>query len=279
MSIDKSMKLLIGTLYSGEDQFEECCDAIRSQTYSDYEHLVIEHLPKKDAHDKLYTTFMDRSREFDLLVKVDADMVIEKADLFENIVAEFEKDDDLDLLLIAVHDFFTDRLIIGINIFRNTVRWEINNDHLFTDMKHITSSVRKVKKDYGNLAPAAAHCKNPGYYQAFHFGFHRGMKAVKGGTNWNILFDVIKHYNNNPDIRLAYTILGANTALDKRFSIEHISYNNKILDDYFKESILPLPESIVHKTVNNSKIVKLFNLPIRRSLIYRYYYYKGLYFK
>jgi hypothetical protein len=272
------MKLLIGTLYSGEEQFQECCDAIKSQTYRNYEHLIIKYLPKKEAHDSLYSTFMNRAHEFDLLVKVDADMVIEKPDLFKNIIDEFVSDPALDLLLIAVKDFFTNRLLMGINVFRNRVKWEFNDDHLFTDMKHIPGTVRKTKKDYTNLAPAAIHCKNPGYFQAFHFGFHRGMKAVKGGTNWNILFDVIKQYEINPDVRLAYTILGANYAFDKRFTVEHVSYTNNTLESIFNSSIIHLKESVIHDEVRNTKLAKLYKLPIKRNLIYRYYYYKNLLF-
>jgi hypothetical protein len=269
------MKLLVGTLYSGENQFQECCTAIRAQNYQNYEHIIIENLTKKEAHDKLYTTFMSRSNEFDLLIKVDADMVIKKNDLFHNIVSEFKTDPILDLLLVAVHDYFTDRLVIGMNIFRNTVRWIINDDHLFTDMKHIDNTIRKVKKDYTELAPAADHCNNPGPFQAFHFGFHRGMKAIRGGTNWNILFDVIEHHKKNADIRLAYAIIGANAAFKKKYSVKNISYNDITLKEYFNKVIRHIPEKEINLMVNNSKLVHLYNLPIKRSLLFRYYYYKS----
>jgi hypothetical protein len=269
------MRLLVGTLYSIENEYDECCKAIKAQTYHNYEHIVIENLPKKEAHDTLYRTFMSRRDEYDLLIKVDADMVIEKTDLFERIVNEFDNDSELDMLLIAVHDFFTDRLMIGMNIFRNTVRWRVDDDNLFTDMKHIKSTVRKVKKDSTDLAPAAIHCKNPGNYQAFHFGFHRAMKAIKGGTNWRVLFDVISHYHKNSHLRLAYVLLGAHTAFDKRFDVGNISYTDTTLEDYFSDRIATLGHEEVHQKVRQSKIVKLSRLPVPRNLLYRYYLYKS----
>jgi hypothetical protein len=107
------MKLLVGTLYTIENEFEQCCAAIDRQTYDHFDLVVIRNLPNKKAHEALYGTFMGEGEKYDLLVTVDGDMVIEDRHLFRNIVRRFESDSELDLLLIAVHDFFTDGLFIG----------------------------------------------------------------------------------------------------------------------------------------------------------------------
>src|SRR5690606_1186251 len=109
--------------------------------------------------------------------KVDADMVLQDRDLFQKLVARFDSDPELDLLLIAVHDFPADRLVTGLNVFRNSVQWQLGEEALFTDRTYLAHSVRKKVKDATDLAPAAIHCANPSPFQAYHYGFHRVMKA------------------------------------------------------------------------------------------------------
>jgi hypothetical protein len=125
-------------------------------------------------------------------------------------------------------------MIMGMNVFRNTVRWNKNQNDLVTDRIYIPETIRKKVKDYDDLAPAAIHCPNPSPYQAFHFGFHRGMKTIGGGGNWGIVQALFKHYRRNPDTNLAYAMLGLNAAFTNRFSIENISYNDDTLYNYFK---------------------------------------------
>jgi hypothetical protein len=80
------MRILAGTLYTIENEFEDCCRSIRNQTYKNYDHLVIRNLPKKEAHNNLYQAFVDEADRYDLLVKIDADMVLCDENLFERIV-------------------------------------------------------------------------------------------------------------------------------------------------------------------------------------------------
>jgi hypothetical protein len=265
------MKILVGTLYTIENEFEECRRSIQRQTYTNYDHIVIKDLPKREAHDTLYGTFMEKSDTYDLLVKVDADMVLCKNNLFEKIVEKFSGDSELDLLLIAVQDYFTDELLIGINVFRNSVRWEQNSNDLMTDRVHIRESIRKTEKDYVDLAPAAVHCPDPSPFQAFHFGFHRGMKAYYAGSNWRILRSIFRHYRRNPDTRLAYALLGANAAFTNRFTIMNISYNDDTLLNYFNRSYAIIAAEPLQREVKRSKIFRLLSLPIDKRVLYWYY--------
>ena len=70
------MKLLIGTIYSGENELDECLKSIHAQRYTNYDHILIENLPKREAHHRLYKTFLEHAQEYELLVKVDADTVL-----------------------------------------------------------------------------------------------------------------------------------------------------------------------------------------------------------
>ena len=273
------MKILVGTLYTIENEFDDCCKSIQKQTYKKYDHIVIRDLPKKEAHDTLFAQLMDNVDHFDLLIKVDADMVIEKVDLFAIIVEQFKVDSKLDLLSIAVHDYFTNNLIIGMNSYRNTVRWENPNDHLHTDMTFLRNTIRKEVQDFDRLAPAAYHCPNPGKFQSFHFGFHRGIKAVKGGTNWRVLRSMVSHYQNTNDKRVALALLGAQTAFTDKFSIHHISYNNKSLEQHFIKKYENLDDESIKHIVKSTKLYRLLKLPIDERIIPKYYDLKRKYLK
>jgi hypothetical protein len=265
------MKILVGTLYTIENEFDECRKSIEKQTYKNYDHMVIKNLPKKEAHDTLYGTFMDATDTYDLLVKVDADMVLYKDDVFEKIVDKFSRDPELDLLLIAINDYFTDELLIGMNVFRNTVRWNRNSDNLMTDRVHIGETIRKTEKDYDDIAPAAVHCPDPSPFQAFHFGFHRGMKAYHAGSNWRILRSIFNHYKRNPDTRLAYALLGANAAFTGKFTLENISYNDNTLLNYFTERHGKTETQPLHRETEKSKLFRILSLPIDKRFVYWYY--------
>jgi hypothetical protein len=106
------MRILVGTLYSGENEFEECLAAIHSQIGVDFEQLIIENKPELEAHRLLFTSFLERAAEFDLLVKVDADTVLGSPELFGRISDRFEAEPTLEVLSIGLQDFFTGKLIM-----------------------------------------------------------------------------------------------------------------------------------------------------------------------
>jgi len=302
------MKILVGTLYAYENEFSECLSSIYEQTYNNFEHFVIEGKPKKEAHDILYGRFKNESKHFDLMIKVDADMVINDNKLFEKIVKKFEIDDSLEYLVIGVHDFFTDTLINGLHVFRNTVKWSDNGDLLFTDRSRVNS---KHIYDAKELAPAAFHCKNPSFFQSFHYGVHRGLKCrelrpdheLKQGSlykylknkisnkfnkntkkvmkegevsHWEALELIWKNFNLKNDSRLGFAVLGFELALKGEFNVSHLDINNPFLENYFKKYNL-------YETNELKKIIKLIRfknwgfLPnsMRRKIIpLSYHYFK-----
>lgn len=263
------MRILVGTLYTIENEFAECCASIRAQTYQNFEHLVIQGLPNKEAHDTLYRTFEQRSAEFDLMIKVDADMVIEDNHLFEKIVSRFAADPLLNWLSLQVHDFYCNRLIWGLNIFRNTIRWLYRPEALFVDHNVDPASVTKRLLNDPELTPAALHCKNPGPFQAFHFGFHRGQKCAQPGRfiakrevlQWKLFRDVLVHYRQTRDRRLAFALSGFELALAGRFDDSVVSFENPFLHDLFDKEFAQSPAAELERFIRSKRLQRIASLP------------------
>ena len=238
-----AMRIFVGTLYTIENEFEECVASIEQQSYRNFEHFIFRNLPKKEAHDALYRTFMDRSDEFDLLIKVDADMVIEDEHLFAKIVNKFQANDWLQQLQIAVYDFFSDQLIDAMHTYRNSVKWQKNEEDLFTDLSPVPRGQRL--KDYEELAPAAIHCRNPSPFQSFHYGVHRGLKIMQldkpperripQKTHWNNFERVWWNFQNQRDRRLGLAVLAAELVFKGLFKTEHLNYSEPYAFQVFRE--------------------------------------------
>ncbi len=236
------MRIFVGTLYSGENEFEECVASINRQKEVDYQHFVFKNLGAKEGANTLYQTFMDHSNEFDLFVKIDADMVLLDDFLFAKISQTFLKHDWLELFEIQIHDFFTNQPIWGLNTFRSTVKWDSFNDELFVDDFHPIKHTHRLR-DKKTLAPAAIHCKNPSPFQSFHYGVHKALKMVQAGvrrkvaskthSNWLKIQRTYEHFLAKQDIRLGFAVLGAELALKGIFATEHLNYTHPYMKDVF----------------------------------------------
>jgi hypothetical protein len=263
------MRILVGTLYTIENEFEECCASIRAQTHQNFEHLVIQGLPNKEAHDRLYRMFEQRAAEFDLMIKVDADMVLEDRCLFEKIITRFVADPQLNWLCLQVHDFYCNRLIWGLNSFRNTIRWLYRPEALFVDHNVDPASITKRQLNDPELIPAALHCKNPGPLQAFHFGFHRGQKCAQPGRvaakrevlQWKLFQDVLAHYRQTGDSRLAWALAGFELALAGRFDDRIVSFENPLLRNLFEEKFARRTAAELERYIRGMRRQRLAFLP------------------
>jgi hypothetical protein len=196
-----------------------------------FDHLIIKNLPNEDAHKTLYKSFMNKVEEYDLLIKVDADMVLCSRTLFEDIVDRFESDPVLAWLSIAVYDFFSGQLINGLNSYRNTLKWSFNDNTLFVDMPDNFEGTHIHDKT--ELAPAAIHCKNPSNFQAFHYGVHRGLKSLRSKTHWHLLNCTWKNYLEKGDPRIGLAVLGAELVYSGTLSAENVNYDNEKLREVF----------------------------------------------
>ena len=242
------MKILIGTLFCGENEFEECKKSIHRQTHKEYEHFVLSNLPNKEAHYKLYHTFMERSSEFALFLKVDADMVLARDDVLALIVAWFKNRPNLLKLTMPLHDFFTDRRISGMHAFRSCVTWQQSGERLFVDQDNIPRDRRE--KARGDLSPAGLHSPNPSAFQAFHFGIHKALKARQASeknmpiqrlSHWMNIEFTYRNFQKRRDPRLLWASLGCETGLLKEISPDALDYDSpkfRALFDNFSDADL-----------------------------------------
>ena len=239
------MKILVGTLHAIENELDECLASIRAQTHPAHDLFVISGKPNKEAHDDLYQTFMDRAGEVDLFIKIDADMVITRPTFFEEVVERFEAEPDLTHLLIAVHDWMTDRPIMGMHVFRSCHRWhcrEASSETLFVDMVDVEES---LTKDRDVLAPAAIHCSDSSPLQAFHFGVHKAVKFLQYGcgtlnlsqreTHWRHFKSLDRHYWRTREPRLGLARIGFIHALVHRYESRHVDYSCEETHAAFQE--------------------------------------------
>jgi len=265
----KESKVFVGTLYSGENEFDECVDSIKKQSYSNFDHFIYKNLPKREAHATLYNAFTENNNKYDLLIKIDADMVLTSDMLFEKIVQKFFQNDWMDVLSIAIYDFFSNQLINGLNTYRNHIRWFFNKTSLNADISDVSTD--RYFYDKRELAPAAIHCKNPSMYQAFHYGVHRGLKAMqpKGGSlHWASMERTWKNFQQLKDVRIGLASLGAELAYSGEFGIEDLDYTNLRMKDIL-EKYLPLDVVRVEREVRKSRLLNWGFLPntIRRKIL------------
>lgn len=276
------MRIMVGTLYCGENEFSACRESIARQTYSNFEHVIIKNLPNKEAHDKLYQTFIQRRDEFDLLVKVDADMILRSNTFFGDLVKRFSEDPELELLTVAVHDWFSDRLIVGINTYRNTITWSESSEGIFVDASPLSIGNRAT--DWHDLAPAADHSSNPSPIFSFHFGIHKALKIMQPvghvikrehyrmtehGSNYA---QTANHFKRIRDRRLGLAVFGAELTFSGRFNPDDVSWSSATLKGEFNRCAHFESQEIQSK-IRRLKVRNGGWLPLRIRLPWLWYRY------
>lgn len=168
-------RIFVGTLECGEAEFNECCCAIREQQSVIVTHHVISNQSEFEAHNLLWDAWGQAKSQHDLMVKVDADTVLSRATALAEIHALFA-DPAVTGAQILLHDYFTDRLIAGLNAFSPVVKFRHASSRLFVDHVDSNHNVVLKGKSVAYLAPIGWHCTHPHPRQAFHFGLHRALK-------------------------------------------------------------------------------------------------------
>ncbi len=218
--IIKDRKIYIGTLYVGENELDDCKQSVQEQTFKNIKHEIFSHLPNKEAHDTLYSRFMELSNEYDYFIKLDADMVLVRNTVVEEMLEIFEKNTNLDQAIFTVRDWYSDSDIIGMHMFSNRVRWKIDKESLFVDTDPYILGEKIIISD--NIAPVAFHSPNPSIKEAYIFGFHRALKVIQRGRlrkntkraklQMGLLQNAWSKLKKDKDIRRAAVIYGAEEA-------------------------------------------------------------------
>lgn len=173
------IKVLVITLYSGENEYEQCCQSVKEQKGFVIEHKIIKNLPKQQAHQKLYESFNNNQSNFDYFAKLDADMVFSHPKALYNIIQNFNK--NIDIVSATVHDGITDSDMQSFNVFSSRCYFKSDtNDPLFTDSLEIKYKGQHIS--YIDVERNILHAFNPSPFQAFMFGVHRSLKVVQPGT-------------------------------------------------------------------------------------------------
>jgi hypothetical protein len=240
--MDSPLRILVGTLYCGENEFGALKQSLRDQTYPHWEHVVYKNLPNKEAHDRLYRTFMEEQDEFDLFLKLDADMVLRSDEGLEQIVRMFGEDPNLDHLTLAVRDWYSDSLIEGLHTFSDRARWETGDESRFVDPSPLIPGKRR--KLWTDPAPVVDHSPNPSPFQAFRFGVHRALKVVQRDRwimrfrqatwQWNLFRNCWEHFKKIDDRRLGLALLGAEEVFRDRAQGTEYDRNQELLKKRLK---------------------------------------------
>lgn len=272
---NKNPKILIGTLYSGENELDDCIKSVEKQNYTNWNHKIFRNLPNKEAHDTLYSFFMNNQKEYELFIKLDADMVFKHEKCLEEIVKIFQKNKNLDHLVTAVHDFFSDSLIMGLHVFSNRVRWQKDKEEVFVDPDPWQPGEKISLWD--SPAPLVLHNSNPDPVQAYSFGIHRMTKAIQKDRKelkraqvkiqWGLINKLWQHFERTGDKRLGLAIIGADEVLSGQSDLG--DYKSKTLAQVKNKAALLEDEKFIKKLHRrwNNKIYK--NLRFYRNIIIR----------
>lgn len=171
-------RTLVVTLSSGEAEELESRQSVSSQIDCDLTHNTISNFSEQEAHNQLLTLFRDNVDNFDLYVKVDADTIITHANAFK-IVHNVISETGAAAAQLGLNDYFSCTQILGLNFYhpkRNL--FNPTSDPLFCDRSIVHLAKHLYVNDFKtyNINPVGLHCAYPHDRQAFHYGYHRGLK-------------------------------------------------------------------------------------------------------
>ena len=217
----------------GEKEIEECKKSVQSQTYGNITHEVFSYLPNKEAHDTLYSRFMELQGEFDYFIKLDADMVFKRVDVVERIVNYLEDNRQIDQLSLSVYDFYTDKPIPAIHIFSKNCEWKLTSENLFVDNNPQVKYERKFIWYKSVFESPVLHSFNPYLRHAYIYGYHKAKKAFQRGEHkfdanmsiyhWHNINEIITNYHKTNSHVLGLAGIGA---FDYLYGSGEVIHNN-----------------------------------------------------
>ena len=236
--------ILVLTLHTDEPQLGRCVEVIRAQEDVIVEHQIISGLGNTEAHQALYETVESRASEFDLFVKVDADMVLANAAVLARIGGLFGADPELDHAQLAIEDFYTDHRIMGLHAFSPRVRWPRVDEGLFVDPMPRVPGRRAAL--WEPSATVAFHSPDPSPLQAFRFGLHRASKAFQPGRKrfrgsqaheqWQTLGRTWDAFIRHGDLARGLATYGADLIWRGAIALDGEGYQSAKIDCAFDEA-------------------------------------------
>jgi hypothetical protein len=210
-------------------------------------YFVIAHRSKRDAHNLLYRLFTEHASDFDLLVKLDGDMVLGDQYTFRRALDFLEQRPEIELVLLPVRDSLTGRELVGMHLYRPTVRWIERPDNLFTDSNSLGPEQQAVSALA--LQSPVLHCPDPGDFQSFHFGVHRGAKLVAAledsrhryvRSHLRDVVGVWRMARRDQGRAHSLALRGLALGLSGQINEDELSYTHPRLHDHYRAEVLPL---------------------------------------
>lgn len=186
-------RLLILTLSSGEAALPLLLRRLAEQSFQDFEHEVISGLPNRAAHNHLYRTIMRRASEFDLFLKLDADMTLRAPTSLAEAVRAADHHPEAQHVAFHVWDCFTEEETLGVHIFRSGVSWGEITDDLFVDPD--PPNATQILWE-GPPAPFVNHGEVVSDFECFAFGVHKLLKAAQRGRTPGVGQKPHKYYRH-----------------------------------------------------------------------------------
>lgn len=237
-------KVLVITMFSDENEYESNKNSVSDQKASfQIKQCFIENKKNLEAHNELYKIIMDKAKSFDYFIKLDADMILTNKTALSELI-RMAVDSNSDIFSIPVHDYMTNQMIWGVNVYKSGVKWKLGTENLFTDQQHLDGNFHISKKRLLLKDSLVSHASMPSDFQAFAFGVHRAAKVIQADSSipllghafgqFKTLKDVYLNYMNNKNRSLGLALIGAYMMLTSQLSRKDMLDKNYFLDDYKK---------------------------------------------
>lgn len=171
----RTPRVLVGLMHVDEPTVVRARAAVHQQHDVDITMFELANLPQRAAHQQLYERFTSGGPEYDLIVKVDGDMIISHTGLFAAITTLMVEHPSLDHLALGVDDWFSGERIYGMMFWRSGVRWLEKPRELATDL--VRTDVREELKILDAGRQLVTHGEDPTPSPAVRYGAHRALKA------------------------------------------------------------------------------------------------------
>jgi hypothetical protein len=231
-------KVFVVTAYSGENEFEKCQESVKRQIGVTSTHYIVKNKPILEAFENLYQTWEGVKDNYDFLVQLDADMVIDRDDVFRYIGQLFDSHKKPNMVIFPVRDFFTDSNIWGLQCYTKDIKFNNLTNKYKPDHEYDKSNRKKIEIPINSRA-FVSHGFMPTIRTAFHFGWHRKLRStIKPGLKRSLQL-VHQAYRATNDPMRGHAVAGSLYAerYMKSFSgdISPIEYTSSIFTEQLEK--------------------------------------------
>lgn len=205
--------VLIGVLSAGEPSLPRAMQSIESQDRVACEILHIRGLPSREAHSQLFSSFSSRTSNFDILVKVDADMELLHQGLICALAKTYSRFPSVDQIEVGVDDWLSGEKIWGLNSWRGGTRWKSSSPSTFNDRAQSTARKGIAVLDCG--VPVVLHAAQPTENQCLRYGVRRALKAAELPSRSHLrrLIRFVEYATANPSRERMLVLAAIDTSL------------------------------------------------------------------